>query len=136
MGSKSNYLENKILDHVLRGGTAGTSMSQPAAVYLGLFTVLPDSTTESGGTEVSTSSTGYSRQAITFAAASSGSISSNAAVTFSQATASWGTIVGWGVFDASTSGNLLYYGSISPTKTVSSSDTASVAAGQVVITED
>lgn len=45
-----------------------------------------------------------------FAAATSAgpaTATSGAAVTFAQATASWGTVVAWGLFDASTSGNLI-----------------------------
>lgn len=36
-------------------------------------------------------------------------ITSGAAVSFPQATASWGTVLAWGVYDAATSGNLLYW---------------------------
>lgn len=46
----------------------------------------------------------------TFAAGTSAgpaTSTSGAAVTFAQATASWGTVVAWGIFDASTSGNLI-----------------------------
>lgn len=133
MGSKSNYLETAILNHVL--GTP--ALTKPAAVYLGLFVTTPDESASPTGTEVSTTSTGYQRQAITFSAASNGSITGpSTAITFPTATGSWGSVTGWGVFDAQTSGNLLYYGSLSATKTITTGDTASVAAGQVVITED
>jgi len=47
MAGKSDYLENKVLDHVLRN----TSYTPPATVYLGLFTANP--TDAGGGTEVS-----------------------------------------------------------------------------------
>jgi len=32
-----------------------------------------------------------------------------AAITFAQATANWGTVVAWGIYDASSSGNLLFW---------------------------
>jgi hypothetical protein len=40
---------------------------------------------------------GYARQSITFGAASSGVVSNTNTITFPQATAPWGRIVGWGV---------------------------------------
>ncbi len=43
----SDYLEGKIIDYVLRGGT----FASPASVYLGLFTASPSDA--GGGTEVS-----------------------------------------------------------------------------------
>ncbi|MGH7067169.1 MAG: phage tail fiber protein [Acetobacteraceae bacterium] len=36
-------------------------------------------------------------------------LTSGAALSFPQATASWGTVVAWGVYDAATAGNLLYW---------------------------
>lgn len=106
-GSKSDYLENKILDHVLGGG----DYTRPATVYVGLFTTAPSDT--GGGTEVSGGS--YARVAVTnnatnFPAASSGSKSNGTAITFPAATANWGTVVAFGIFDASSGGNLLYWG--------------------------
>jgi hypothetical protein len=46
-GSKSNYLENKLLDHVY----GGPDYPRPATVYVALFTAAP--TDSGGGTEVS-----------------------------------------------------------------------------------
>ena len=54
--AKSNYLENKVIDHFL--GTSSTSA--PSNVYMGLFTSNP--TDANSGTEVS--GNGYSRQDI------------------------------------------------------------------------
>ena len=45
-GSKSDYLENEILDHVL----GGADYSRPATVYIALYTAAP--TDAGGGTEV------------------------------------------------------------------------------------
>lgn len=104
-GSKSNYLEDKMLDHVL----GGPDYTRPATLYFGLFTAEPN---EAGtGTEVTGGS--YARVAVTNNAtnfpASSGSQKQNGTpVTFVAATADWGTIVAVGVFDASSSGNMLF----------------------------
>jgi hypothetical protein len=132
-GSKSNYLENAILNHVLGGQT----YTPPATVYVALFTVAPDEA--GGGTEVSGG--GYSRVAVAnnttnWPTTTSGQKSNANAITFPQATANWGTIVAWGLFDAATGGNLLYYGDVSPSRAVNSGDTAQFAAGALTFTED
>jgi hypothetical protein len=85
----TDYLENKTLDHTL--GT--TAYAKPAAVYVGLFTTAPADA--GGGTEVSGG--GYARKTATFAAATGGSTSNNADITFDVATANWGTITAIGV---------------------------------------
>jgi hypothetical protein len=132
-GGKSDYLENALLDHVLGGG----DFTRPTPVYLALFTVTPSDT--GGGTEVTGGS--YARKSVTnnntnFPAASGGSKSLNVDTSFAQASADWGTVVAFGIFDAATSGNLLYWGPISPTKTVQNGDTARFLAGQLTVTED
>lgn len=128
MGSKTDYLENKILDYVLRNQAAFAT----ATVYLALFTATPSDT--GGGTEVSGGS--YARQAITFGAASGGSITNSGTVTFSAATADWGTVTSFAIMDAATSGNMLYWGALSANKTINNGDQIVFNASSVTITED
>jgi hypothetical protein len=134
--SKSDYLEAQILNHVL----GGTTFTKPATVHVALYTTAP--TDAGGGTEVTGGA--YARVAVTnnatnFPAATGTSPTTKTngtAITFPQATANWGTVVGWGIRDAATAGNLLYHGAVSPTKAVNQNDTAEFAAGQLTITED
>lgn len=126
MSAMSDYLELKFLDHFT--GTASTSA--PAAVYLGLSTASMND--DASGTELSGNN--YTRKAITFASAASGSISSNAAVEFNAATASWGTVSHWGIWDAATGGNLLYHGAFTTSKAIGSGDILKVASGSLTIT--
>ena len=128
MSAMSNYLELKFLDHFL--GTASTSA--PSTVYLSLHTA--DPTDAGSGAEVSTSSSGYVRKAIAFSAASSGSATNSGAVEFDTATSSWGTITHIGIWDASSSGNLLFYGALSASKAIASGDIFKVNASGVTIT--
>jgi hypothetical protein len=129
MSAASDYLENKVLDHFL--GTASTSA--PATVYLALFTT--DPTDAGSGTEVSASGTNYARQSIAFSSASSGTTSNSADVEFSQATGSgFGTVTHFGIFDASTAGNLLFHGSLTDSKTIAAGDVFKVASGNLSIT--
>jgi hypothetical protein len=131
MGAATNYLELKLLDHSL--GTA--TYTKPTTVYLSLHTSDPGET-GSTSAEISTSSTAYARQSITFAAAASGSAASNATVTFSAATASWGTITHIGINDASTAGNMLYYGAVTTSKAIDTGDTFQVTSGNLTIALD
>lgn len=129
--SLSDYLELKLLDHLF----GNTAYSAPATLYLALFTVAP--TDAGGGTEVSGG--GYARKAVTnnatnWPAAASGSKSNGTVITFNQASANWGTVVAFGIFDASTGGNLLVYGSVSPGVVVNNADTASFGVGSLTIT--
>jgi len=130
MSAMSNYLELKFLDHFL--GTASTSA--PAAVYVSLHTA--DPTDAGSGAEVSTSGTGYVRKAATFSAASGGSTSNSAAVEFDAATSSWGTITHFGVWDASSSGNLLFHGALTASKTIATNDILKIATSSLTISAD
>lgn len=130
MSAASNYLELKLLDHAL--GTA--AFTAPSAVYLGLFT--SDPTDADTGTEVTTIGSAYAREAITFGAASGGSAASNATVTFSAATANWGTITHIGIYDALSGGNLLFHGAVTTSKTIESGDTFQVSSGNLTISLD
>jgi hypothetical protein len=100
----SRYLANKLLDHTLRN----VAYTPPTSVHLALFTTMP-ATDGTGGVEVAGGS--YARQAVTFAAADNGMTSNSAAVTFSALPAA--TLVGVGLFDASSGGNLLHLGQFS-----------------------
>jgi len=124
---KTDWMENAVLN-TLRGNALSFS-----AVYVGLFTTLPNDN-GTGGTEVSGG--GYARQAVTFGAPSNGSMSNSADITFPLATANWGTIVGFGIFDAATGGNLLYFGSLTTSKSIESGDQLRFPAGNLTITED
>ena len=125
--SFSNYLETKVLDHVF-GATAYTA---PATLYVGLYTATPNDA--GGGTEVS--GTGYARQSAAFT--TSGDTTSNdAAIEFPTACSNWGTVTHVGVFDASTSGNLLAYGALSTSKLVESGDVFRIPAGDLDISLD
>jgi hypothetical protein len=135
MGNKSAYLENAQLNWI-KGTTYPTV---PTTSYVALFTVAPTSDAGTGGTEVTGGS--YARIGITNAtgwSAISGTpeqISNNAVVTFVTPTASWGTVLAIGVYDAITAGNLLYYNTIT-SQVIGSGVVASFAIGALIITDD
>lgn len=132
MSQLSNYLENKLIDHLLRG----QQMVAPANVYIGLFTVAPSDA--AGGTEVTGG--GYTRATVASSLANwagtqgagttvassgtGGQTSNNAQIAFPSPSGNWGNIVAFGVFDAVSGGNLLFYGTLGTPKTVNNGDAA------------
>jgi hypothetical protein len=135
--SKTNFERNRILD--LRYGDG--SYSKPATVYIALFTAAP--TVAGGGTEVTGGS--YARVAITndlanWADAVAGVKSNALAITFPTATAGWGVVTHFAIFDAPTAGNMLDFaelksGGVPAPKTIANGDTPSFSAGQIQLTE-
>ena len=126
MAEFSNYLENALINAVLRA----TTYTSPATVYISLWTT--DPTDAGSGTEVSGGS--YARTSATFASPTNGVTTNSADITFPQATASWGT-VGWiGINDASTSGNLLFHTALDTSKTIDSGDIFKIATGSLSVT--
>lgn len=126
MSAMSNYLENALVNATLRN----TSYTSPAAVYVALFTT--DPTDAGSGTEVSGGS--YARQAATFGSPSNGASTTSADISFPQATGSWGTVTHFGVYDASSTGNLLYHGALTASKTIETGDIFKIASGSLTIT--
>lgn len=127
--SKSDYLENAILNHTLRN----TPYTPPATIYVGLFISAP--TDSAPGTEVT--GNGYARQAVTFGAPSGGSCSNSNLITFPTGSpGGFGTVVALGLFDAASGGNYLRHASVVAPKTFAAGDAPKFEIGQIVITED
>lgn len=126
MAEFTDFMENKIIDHMLRN----QSYTPPTTVYVALFTSATDDT--GGGTEVSGGS--YARQAVTLSAASGGASSNSADITFPQATADWGTITHLALYDAATGGNMLMHTPLDASKTVNNGDTFKINSGDLDVT--
>ena len=126
-GSFSDYSEDKLLKHAF----TNTTYTPAATMYVGLYTAAP--TDAGGGTEVSGGS--YARVSVSFSVSGTGTLCTNsAAVEFTAATASWGTIVAVGVFDASTAGNLLAWADLTVNKTIDTGDIFRIPTGDLDIT--
>jgi hypothetical protein len=126
MAALSNYLENALINGTLRA----TSYTAPTTVYVGLFT--SDPTDAGSGTEVSGNA--YARQSATFAAPSNGVSVTSADIQFPQATGNWGTVGWFGIFDALTTGNLMYHGALTASKTIETGDVFKIASGSLTVT--
>jgi hypothetical protein len=128
MSKMSNYLEDKLVNHVLRNA----AYTPAATIYVGLYT--SDPTDANIGAEVSGGA--YIRQAVTFNASANGVTANSATVTFPVATASWGTVSHLGILDASTIGNLLLYGALNVARTISIDNQLVFLAGEITVTFD
>lgn len=126
MAAFSNYAEDLLVNALLRG----TSFTAPATPYVALFVSDPG---EAGaGTEVSGGA--YTRKAATFAAPSNGVTETTADLVFNQATADWGTVGYFAIFDASTGGNMLFHGALVTPKTIEIDDQFNIPAGNLTVT--
>lgn len=124
---KTYYLDDNFINSALRN----TPFVPPAVVYVSLYTVAPGF--GGGGTEVSGGS--YARQTVTFTVPGSGQSSNDADILFPVASALWGTIVSFALMDASSGGNMLYFGSLSTPRLVSPSDQVRFPTGALVVQE-
>ena len=124
--SFTNFLETEILDHVF----AGAAYTAPGTKYLALFTAIADG---EAGSVTELSGSAYARQTVAFTT-SGNTTSNNAAVEFPTATGSWGTVTHVGVYDASTSGNLMAYATLSSSKAIATGDVFRVPSGDLDIT--
>lgn len=131
-GSISNFLELELLDHVLGDGLA--DYTPEAALYVALATGSFGDDNSGTANEPTIGVAGYARvlhggtgQPTAWNVAAARATTNNGIITFPQASGSWGTITHWGIYDASTAGNLIAHGDLSSSKVINSGDTASIA---------
>lgn len=127
MSGMSDYLEKKLLDHVFRGEV----YAPPEEIFLALFTTMPNDA-GTGGVEVTGGS--YARQATTFLAAALGVGRSESASTVIFASMPELTVVGGGLYDAATGGNLLFYRALGAPRALTAGENLNVLAGDTAVT--
>jgi len=137
MAGFTNYLEDKVINHVF-GGTAYTA---PTSWFVALYTAAP--TDSASGTEVSGG--GYVRQSVAWTIAGSGTAqaSNTSALTYPAATSDWGTVTHAAVVDAVSSGNIMAYETLTKTdfttanpKTVNTGDIFQIDAANLKVQLD
>jgi len=133
--------DQNILQYVL-GKAAYTA---PAGCYAALFSTTGTADYPLSGF-IELSGSGYARATIDAAnaAAAWSSVTTDATgawktnqnqISFPTASAGWTAATGYGIYDASTTGTLLYWGTFGSATTVGSGATASFAAGALKVTE-
>ena len=128
MAELSNYLENNLLDHVLRG----TSYTSPTTVFVGLYTSDPGD--DNSGAECTGGA--YARQILSVTTTSGGIVTSSADVTFPQATDAWGAISHIGLLDAVTAGNLLMHTPLTTSRAIETGDVLKISSGSLTASLD
>lgn len=126
----SNYLINKLLDHVLGGG----DYSRPATVYIALATAEPSDASISEVTYTSYVRKAVTNNATNFPAASGGSKSNGVVLEFVQSTGGSSTATHFAILDADVAGNILGWGPLSTSRTIESGDIPRFAVGELVVT--
>src|SRR5215469_9546417 len=136
----TNYLDQQ-LTRLLFSNTAYTI---PGTWYIALSTTTPVQGAAPNFTEPS--GNGYARVAFTnnstnWAAVASPpangyTMQNNQPVTFPAATGSWGTVTYFGIYDASTSGNLVGFGALTSSQAITSGITPAFAVGTITITNN
>jgi hypothetical protein len=126
----SFYLQNRVLQATLQGDV----FTWPTAMFVGLHTADPTASTATALTTEVTGN-GYLRQAATFTEPDGSYLTFNTAdITFGPANPNaWGAITFISIWDAASSGNLLYYGALSSTVTINALDSFLLASGGLSI---
>lgn len=130
---KGNFLSNLILKH----WTGEATFTPPANLDVELYTSAP--TGAGGGTEVSTVGTAYARQTYplntsNWAAVASQQTSNTNIISWSTATANWGTMVAASL-KAATTDDIHYWGTLTTNRVVNTGDSVRFAVGGIVVSE-
>lgn len=130
--SISDHLRNELLDHILSAAT----FTAGATLYMALCTAAPTSSS-TGSTITEPSGNNYARLAITnnatnFPAASGGSKSNGVTFTHATPSGSWGSITHYALCDASSAGNVYFFGAVDTAMTPTSGETVQWSSGNFV----
>jgi len=132
MGSFSDYLEDALMNQLFNK----TALAE-VTIWIGVCnsdTALSDSATPWEPTAAS-----YQRQdtsAVTWTASSGGAVENGAIIEFTTAAQSWCTIYGFAAYDASTAGNVLFCGTLTTARDVTTNDSVRFAAGALDVALD
>lgn len=136
MTAFTNYTESEVIKHIFRTG----SFTKPTNIYVGLMSA---AATPEAGTVTELSGGSYARVSVppldanwTDATAGNGTTSNAGVVTFPAATGDWTTATHFGIWDASTAGNLLVYAALTASRTITTGATASFAIGALTVQVD
>ena len=149
MAIQSNYLEAAVADAIL---SRSTTIPSPGTLYFALFLAMPDDNGLNGAEVPSANGTGYSRKAVANTAdefpatptrnnglgikgVKQNVSKDSGSITFPPALTDWGDVVGFGIYDAATGGNLLVSSTLDTPRTVARNDTMRFVDGELQFTE-
>jgi hypothetical protein len=131
MGGFSQYWENEVLDHLFDKG-----IYMPPTVYVALSAADPG---EDGSGVAEPAGGFYMRVCIggaDWSAACDGAIVNVDTIEFGQATAPWGTITHFALYDAEVGGHLLACGPLTTPAIVAAGDVVRFSPGDLCVTLD
>jgi hypothetical protein len=129
-GNLSDWAENALMDWLM----GGASPTRPTTRYVAMHTGDPS---ETGGSNEVGAGVGYARQAMTFAASSSGASSNASNITFGPASgAGFGTVTHISIWDASSGGNCLWKGALGAGQAVAAGVTYTIVTGDLDLALD
>ena len=118
---------------VMKGLFHGEIENLPEEYYLGFSASIPNAD-GTGVSEPSDADNGYARIALTsMAVPENGVVENSNSITFRESTLPWGEMIAYVVYDASTGGNLLFYGNLGRSITVDANTVVTIPAGEMVI---
>lgn len=106
-------------DRVLGATVLGSIPTVPNTVYLALYSSIGSLGNATEEVPL-TGGLGYARQVVVFGSPSNRGVQNTNAPTFAAANTPWGSVTRYGVCDASSGGNLIYYDDISTISVITS----------------
>jgi hypothetical protein len=134
MSDFSDYYENKVIDHLLRG----EAFTVPTTIYVALFTANTGLETNAPTAEITEG--GYARKAVTLSAASGGATSNSAVVEFDAATEDWTEATHFAIVDHETNStwgsnvNVLMWDALTTARTCTNGNQLKFSAGALTVT--
>lgn len=142
MAAMSDYLESTIIQHIFRSAT----WTKPTTLAIALCSAAPSDTDTGALTSKEIGNSGaYARVTLNPGTANwadvttnNGTTSNSSAITFTAASADWGTVTHVAIVDSATygSGNMLFYGALTASKIVGNGDTFQFAVNQLTVQID
>jgi len=146
MANMTDYLETALIGHLFRTAT----YTKPTQLGIALSTATQSDACTGGSMSEVANSAGYGRMPLppldtnwavvtgTGSGPGASQTSNTPAISFTQATGSWGTVTTVVITDNNTygAGNALFYGDLTVSKAVTSGDTFSFASGALTVQLD
>lgn len=144
-GALTDFAENAIVDDIFRT----TAWTKPTTVYVGLVLQSAGCSDSAAGTEPAVGA--YARVAVTkgdanwtgthnsttgASSGTDGTIDNAAAITFPTATADWGNVGYFAVYDAATAGNQIICSALTAQRNITTGSTPSFAGSALTIQID
>jgi len=128
MSAATNYLEQKLLDHVSRIA----AYTQPSGLTIGLSTTTPS---DDGTNFTEPSGNGYAKETVAFSSdgqvGGAYQVSNSGALTFTASGGNWGTITYFGIFDTEGTPNLLSFAAMDTSRTINDGESLNFAIGSI-----